>query len=285
MHFPNILLLLGLALPLPALADSAPPVRTFGDLTVDDPPHARTEDPRGRMLGDVEGSLRVGAPRRWVGPPVPLGVPLGFGTLELLRLLPGDGGVLAVYREPFARGPGEPGCAPTQMWQNCKQEARFYRTDGSVAWRLDFAERFPRTDHLVVFDTLLDGQTLYYNESCQTYAKDAGGKCAQLVAVDVSNAETKERWRSKPLLSNAPILKRGPWLFTGYGFTAEKHYMTVLDAATGKIVQTLPVPKSPEVLTLVNDVLEVLIYGSDTPLRFAVAKPGAASKRGVLRRL
>ena len=174
MRLPNIILVLGLAFPLPALADPAPPVRTFGDLTVDDPPRARSEDPRGRMLGDVEGSLQVGAPRRWVGPPVPLGVPLGFGSLELLRLLPTDGGVLALYREPFARGPGEPGCAATQMWQNCKQEARFYRTDGSVAWRLDFTARFPRPDHLVVFDTLLDGQTLYYNESCQTYAKDAG---------------------------------------------------------------------------------------------------------------
>lgn len=279
------LLLLILALPLPALADAPPPARTFGDLTVNEPPLARTEDTRGRIPCDVEGALVVGSPRRWVGSSVPVAVPLGFATLELFRLLPADGGHLAIYREPYARGPGQPGCAADAMWRNCKQEARFYRDDGSVAWSLDFAARFPRPDQLTVLDTLLAGPTLYYSEACQTYAKDAGGKCSQVVAVDVAGAEPMERWRSPPLASNAPILKYGPWLLTGYGFTAEKHYLTVLRAATGKIAQKLAVAKSPEELKIVGDVLEVLIYGKDTPLRFSLAGLDAVGKRAVLRRL
>ena len=281
----HALLLLGLVLPLPARADAPPRVRTFGDLTVDEPPRARTEDTRGRIPCDVDGALVMGSPRRWVGPSVPAMMPLGFATLELFRLLPADGGHLAVYREPYARGPGQPGCAADAMWRNCKQEARFYRDDGSVAWLVDFAARFPRPDQLTVLATLLAGPTLYYNEACQTYAKDAGGKCSQVVAVDVSGAAPKERWRSAPLASNAPIVKYGPWLLTGYGFTAEKHYLTVLNAATGKIVQKLTVAKSPEELKIVGDVLEVLIYGKDTPLRFSLAGLDTAGKKAVLRRL
>ncbi len=283
MRLPHILLALSLAAPAVAVADSGEPVRTYGDLTVHQPPQARTEDPRGKMPSDQQGSLRMGEPRLWVGPEVPAYVPIGFDTLELLRLLPAEGGLLAVYREPYARGPGQPGCAAEAMWQNCKQQARFYRADGNLGWTVDFSAQFPRKDHLVVFDTLLDGKTLYYNESCQTYAKDARGKCSLVVAVDVSGAAPKQRWRSAPLVSNAPIVKRGPWLLTGYGFSAEKHYLSVIHAASGKLATKVTVAKSPEVFKISGDVLEVLIYGRDTSLRFSLADLSADGKKAALR--
>lgn len=250
-----------------ALAEDTPPARRHGGLTVTEPPAARTESARGRIASDIEGTLIANEARTWVGPSVPSFVPVGHDDLELIRLTQHDDGWLAEYRQMYGRA-DVPGCAAENMWDNCKQGARFYRKDGTLAWQVDFHGLFPRKDHLTVNHVLKVGDTLYYGEACQTYAKDASGKCSQLVKLDVSGETPKVVWRSKPLVTNAPILKVGRFLVTGYGFTAEKDRLMVVDPESGRVIYTKVVAKAPEELTLSGKTLSVLIYGADEPIRF-----------------
>src|SRR5690606_162445 len=121
----------------------------------------------------------------------------------------------------------------------------------------------------------LEGDTLYYHERCQTYAKDAKGRCSNVVAVDVSASPPKELWRSPFLVSNTDVVVVGKWLVTGYGFTAERDYLYVLDRATGKVAQKVSVPKAAERIERVgDDAVEVRIYDDPTPRRYELAPEG-----------
>lgn len=247
--------------------------RRYGDLLVEDPPRAPTQDGLDRRFPDFEGSLVVGEPRVWVGRPVPSAVSLGFDGLELWALAPTDGGDLALYAEPFAASMGStgPGCSRASMWTNCRYAIRMYRASGELAWEVSPNAFFQRADHLRIDRAASDGKTLYYAEACQTYAADAKGKCSQVVAVDVTGPTPKVRWRSPFKASNADIVlvPGGRWLVTGYGFTAERDALHVIDRETGAIVARASVPKAPERITLAPDGrLSVRVYGQEEPRVF-----------------
>jgi len=246
--------------------DPAP--RSYGDLIIEDPPRARTEDPSGRWTQDVEGALTRGSQRVWVGPAVPAAMPAGFDRYELMKLEAVPGGHLGLYLEPFGTTTA-PGCATENMWDNCAAVLRYYGDDGALGWQVDVAAAYPRKDHLVVHHFTYDDGTLYYAEACQTYAKDAKGKCSQVVAMDVTGAEPKLRWRSKPLTSNSDLVVMSPeWLVTGYGFTAERDALYVVSRATGKVATKLALKKAPERIVKRDDGdLDVWIYDAEAPTR------------------
>lgn len=291
------------ALAQPTGSDSS---RSHGGLTVDDPPARRTESTRDRILGDFEGSLLANERRIWVGPPVPHHVPIGLEDMELIRLIPTPHsdehalgadvdtprGHLALYRQMFGRAGSVPGCAVDSLWDNCRQVARFYSDEGRLVFEVDFNALFPKKVHLVVHDLLLVGDTLYYNESCQTYAKDAKGRCSNVVALDVSNSKPTVRWRSAPKLSRGRILAVGEHLVTGYGFTDEKDFMHVLDRKSGKLRHSLGVKKAPELERLLAGAggrveVEAHLYGEPEPRRFELvgALPTPGAKRAPRARL
>lgn len=297
--------------PTPTGAPTGP--RQFGGLVVESPPRARTESAVGRLPYDIEGSLVVGDGRVWVGPEVPGYVPLGIeapasasrggkasagasgsqgSALELVRLRPDADGALALYREMYATmdGPGCPSLAREGKlgWTNCLVRARYYTRAGDLRWELDVSGLYPREDHLQLVDLVKVGERVYYNEACATYSAEARGRCANLVAVDTSGAAPAVLWRSKPLVSNAPIVPVGPagrWLVTGYGFTDERDFLVLVDAERGTVVQKVPVKKAPESIVLAADgTLEVLIYGAEVPQRFElVGLDGAKPKLRALR--
>ena len=289
------LLSLALFIALGAQSAFAEGPRRFGGLVVESTPQTRSEDVRGRLPYDVEGSLVVGDARTWVGPEVPGHVPLGFevpgSAVELVRLRPDADGALALYREMYSRG-DEPGCAQlstarsgTLRWENCLVRARYYDRGGALRWELDVSGLYPRKDHLQLVDIVRVGDRVYYNEACATYSAEAGGRCANVVAVDVSGAAPRVVWRSKPLASNTDIVPVGAgtaggarWLVTGYGFTAERDFMVVLDAERGTVVQKVAVKKAPESIKAATDgAFDVLIYGADEAIRFRLT--GAEGKR------
>jgi len=215
----------------------------------------------GRLRTHTTGALSGADKRRWDGPPVPAYIPPKIGTLELFIADDADAGILAFYREPYnlksCRLSGD---------KNCAYEARYYDAKGQLAWQLRLDQVLSMPDHLEVQDIRLVDGVLYFNEACQSYAKEAGNKCSRLAAIDPIQA--KVLWRTEPLVSNGRFRVRGCYIVAGYGFTAEPDFMRLVDRRTGKVLQTIPVSSSPEQLALVSrDRLDVTLY-SGTKRRY-----------------
>lgn len=94
----------------------------------------------------------------------------------------------------------------------------------------------------------------------------AGGN--RVVAGDLCSGEL--RWASGDLTSNGPLLLVDDVLVTAYGFTAEPDHLFVLDAASGEVVQRLPLPTAAEELALTQRRLWVKTY--DAVLSYALAR-------------
>lgn len=251
-------------------ARAIPAERRHGNLVIHDPPKPRTQPTRGYVRTDTEGTFLAHEPRVWVGPPVPAFVPAGIDDLELSRLLVTPEGYFALYRNLFSGGTGK-GCAAKDSDDNCTYRGRLYRQDGALAQEIDFNARMAQAKHLRVDELTIDDGVLYYPESCQSYAKDAGGRCSSVVALDLRRTPAEERWRSAHLLSNTAIVPVGDYLVTGYGFTAERDFLYVLDKRTGKVALRVPLSRAPEVYVVKGNVLEVYVYNEEAPMRFEMS--------------
>jgi outer membrane protein assembly factor BamB len=226
--------------PEPIVAEPEPRVRRGGDLVVEDPPAQPTEPPGGRLRAHTEGTLTSGSPRRWVGPPVPEHVPLVHGTLELFILDEVDGGHLAFYRDPY----GASSCALSED-RNCAYRAELYAPDGSATWSIDLSAHLSRPTYLEIQDVRYAGGTLYFNEACQSYARQANNRCSALVALDP--AAGRVLWRTRPTTSNAEFLVLDDRLIVaGYGFTDEKDEVYLIRRADGRILHRARVPSAPQ---------------------------------------
>jgi hypothetical protein len=223
-----------------------PPLRKQGDLTVEHPPRKRSARSfRFRFRTHVEGSVQQGSARTWVGPPVPTWVPLAVGPVELSLLDPVRPGApssaqLAVYREPHGGN-----CSGRV---NCRTAAVLFDAAGKVVWSLPVSNLLSRPDHLEVHDVAFDGATLFVNEACRASAKEAGGKCSSLVAIEPTTQ--KVRWRSPPLVSSGPFVLAGRYLVAAYGYYGEPAAVHVVRAADGKVVHKRALGGMPQWLEL-----------------------------------
>jgi hypothetical protein len=76
---------------------------------------------------------------------------------------------------------------------------------------------------------------LYFNEACQSYSREAGGKCSALVAVDPKAG--KLLWRTPHLRSNGEFILHMDYLVSIYGFSGgEKPYVHVIRKRDGKVL-------------------------------------------------
>jgi hypothetical protein len=108
----------------------------------------------------------------------------------------------------------------------------------------------------------LAGKTLVVELAYNGYASESGGKNGYLAAYDATNGELS--WVSDPLTGNTrEALISGGSLVVGYGFTAEPDFVFVLDLATGKVDQKIPVKSGPELMRLKGDRLFVRTYDTD----------------------
>jgi hypothetical protein len=242
--------------------------------TIDDLHHAPVDpNPGGRLRTHTTGSLAGAAGRSWTGGQVPSFVPLKVGTLELFLLDEADGGYLAFYREPY--GLGSCGLGGSK---NCAYGVRFYDGSHQLAWKLKLDKLMARPDHLEIQDIRLADGVLYYNEACQSYSSGAGGQCSMLVALDPRAGRVL--WRTRPLVSNGRFRIRGCYVVAGYGFTNEPDFVFLVERATGKVLQELPVATAPEQMTLIGpDRLDIELY-SGTLRRFRL--DGIESRGGRL---
>ncbi len=83
-----------------------------------------------------------------------------------------------------------------------------------------------------------------------------------IVAIDLSAMDVA--WRSDALVSNARNFEIvGNTLICGYGFTAEKDYIYLLNATNGDVVDKIAVNSAPEQFVITDDVLHVVTYNTE----------------------
>jgi hypothetical protein len=135
-------------------------------------------------------------------------------------------------------------------------------------WSFSLTDLMSRPDQLEIQDIRLEGDVLYFNEACQSYAKDAKGNCSALVAVDPSAKQVL--WRTKPLVSNGVFFISGDYIVAGYGFTAERDTLSIVRRSDGRLMGAKQrLSKAPQDIRLLEPgLIEVEVYPGDTTLLF-----------------
>ncbi len=206
----------------------------------------------------------------WIGPDVPAFVPLEIASseLDLLDPRPG-GGFVATYRERFeACGTGK---------GNCATLVKVFEADGKESASVSLGPFLSRRDQLEVQDVRVADGVMYFNEACQTYSREAGGRCSALVALDL--ASKKVLWRTHSLVSNNEFRVIGPYIVAAYGFTGEPARITVVRRQDGAVMDVRRLPGTNYEMTPSGDVLSVAIYQNVGIAHFRlVGFDGAAPK-------
>jgi hypothetical protein len=103
------------------------------------------------------------------------------------------------------------------------------------------------------------GRTLYVENAHTTYARSSYDRNGYITAIDLKSR--RAIWRSPALVANAnTFLVVGRYLLTGYGFTDEPDFLFLLDRATGRPVDSLPLPNAPEEITRQGSLIRVRTY-------------------------
>lgn len=215
--------------------------------------------PEGRLRTHTAGRLSGASGREWRGMDVPSYIPQKHGTLELfiLDLSQDQFTHMAFYREPYDLGSCTLGGK-----KNCAYQVDIY-DHGELESSLRLNPLMSRPDGLEVQDIRYSRGVLYFNEACQSYSSEQGGKCSSLVAVDPY--KKKVLWRTPSLVSNGRFSLRGCYIVAGYGFTAERDNLFLVEKATGRIAQTIPVSSAPQQYSLGGkDRLDVTLYSGAT---------------------
>lgn len=200
---------------------AAPPVRSVEGVVVHSPAHTETQAPGLRLRTHVRPRDRV-----WIGPEVPAFVPLQAGKSALDMLDRQGTSYVATYREPFTSC----GAGP----KNCASEVRIFDCSGNAIVAAPLHPHLSRATQLEVQDVHYDGTTIYFNEACQTYSRDAGGRCSSLVALDP--VAKRVLWRTPSLTSNNWFVVARDYIVAAYGFTSEPGSVRIVRKKDGAIM-------------------------------------------------
>jgi hypothetical protein len=191
--------------------------------------------------------LRMGTPKV-----MPLYVPPRLDGLDLILADTTVDGWFGLYRTPLAEQ------AP--MHRNGRFRAILFGPGGERRWDVDLGRLLSRPDRLEIQDIRYADGKLYFNEACQSYSAEAGGRCSSLVRVDPATA--KVEWRTGPLVSNNVIFVHGPWVIAGYGFTREPDALHFVDRETGAVLLHQPLDSAHSYLEVRDGRLYVITHNS-----------------------
>ncbi len=179
-------------------------------------------------------------------------VPARLDGLELMIADATEDGWLGFYRTPLAEA--------ARTSTNGRYRAILFGAGGERRWDVDLGRLLSRPDRLEIQDIRYADGRLYFNEACQSYSAEAGGRCSSLVRVDPAAA--KVEWRTGPLVSNNVLLVHGPWVIAGYGFTNEPDALHVVDRETGAVLLRQPLDSAHAYLEARGGRLYVITYNS-----------------------
>lgn len=236
--------------PTSAPAAVIPTVRRDGNLVVTWPTN---QVPRSdaRTRSHVAGPLNAGGTRLWAGPTqVPDWLVLRRGVLELYLLDETAEAYIALYREPYDARPTGCSARGPRAHQNCEFVLVNYARDQSERWVLRLNDYFSRPDHLELQDVRYAGGVVYFNEACQSYSREAGGRCSSLIGLDPMTREV--RLRTPPLVSNGEIAVLDSCVITAYGFTGEKDQLALVSRDDGRVLARMDLPVAAAHLTITS---------------------------------
>jgi hypothetical protein len=208
---------------------------------------------------------------------LPLALPLSYGTIPLTDAIDSAPYLVAVYGrriiavfDASARVVGlfdfesfvlPPANRPTDVVVG---EATVTTPEGRFT--TDVTARANTVVHEIMFALARDG-VLYVQHGNLHYAKVNRGQNAYITAIELSSGDLL--WRSAPLVANGRSFALvGAGVVCGYGFTAERDFLYVLDRATGRERQKIPLRKAPMYIQPKADSVFVRTYDRD--LVFAV---------------
>ena len=112
------------------------------------------------------------------------------------------------------------------------------------------------------------GRVLVVQTNHLGYATDSGGRNGYLTGIDLDTG--KVRWRSPALVANAQnfVVVKG-LIVSGYGFTAEKDWLYVVDPATGRVRDRLALPSMAERISVRGERIVVRCYDARVVVRLA----------------
>ncbi len=216
----------------------------------------------------------------WIGVDIPAHVPLEVGDskLDLLDPKPG-GGWVATYREKFQT------CQARGANANCKTLVKIFDGTKKELASLSLDAHFSRPDRLEVQDVRYaedaGAGTLYFNEACQSYSSEAGGKCSALVALDPTTK--KVLWRTDSLVSNNAFVIERKYIVAAYGFTGEQAIIRVVRRSDGKVMSRQPLAHTNFEMTTKGDKLTVEMWSTYGTANFQMsAFDGDAPKLAAL---
>ena len=189
-------------------------------------------------------------------------VPPTIEQQPLETLIRTPAGLLAIYGGRFLRV-AEGGGTLTldlQAWLHGPSDRKNYMRD--VFSDADYADLIAQK----VGWAAQAGTTLYFDNHHDTYAADSGNHTAYVSAFDVERRALL--WRTRPLVAKARnFVVLGDVVVTGYGMTREPDFVHVIDAGTGRVLQSLPVPSAPALLATKDDRVWVACYDAAVELR------------------
>jgi len=149
-----------------------------------------------------------------------------------------------------------------------------YDKEGKRLYTFDFhdftyAEGYEYNDFVnrSIRYALVKDDLLYVNYYHRTYA-DTCPLNAYMIAIDMNSGWIE--WKSAPLVSNSGnFVIAGDYIVTGYGFSAEDHYISLLNCATGSEEKRISIKKSPEYFALDDHMLSVRTYSYD--LKYSIS--------------
>lgn len=114
------------------------------------------------------------------------------------------------------------------------------------------------------------GRTLVVQTAHLGYASDSANRNGYLTGIELATGRV--RWRSPSLVANAGnfVLTRG-LVVSGYGFTAERDWLYLVDPATGRVRDRLRLPSAAEEIQVRGDRIVVRAYDARVVARLAPA--------------
>lgn len=144
------------------------------------------------------------------------------------------------------------------------------RSVPATTWRVDFSEfvmpdEYKPEDQAFIEEEIQYAQIrdgiLYTATGHRTYSESAP-HTGYVTAMDLETGEVL--WKTEPRVSNANNFAIiGDSIVCGYGFTAENDFLYVLDRATGKWYERIPIASAADYILEKDNTLYVRTYHTD----------------------